>query len=162
MNKRWIAGCLVMGVFACLCGAVAAFATTQSALGGARQSPGSVAITVTAPEAVRRNEPFAIEVVVQNRMAEPQTIDSIDISRDYLAAITLEEAVPAFTEALTIPLVGFESFTFLQTIPPNGRTTITLIMSGAEEGTFAGELDVCVNSGNVCQLFPLETTIGGG
>jgi hypothetical protein len=105
-------------------------------------------------------EPFAIEVVVQNRMAEPQTIDSIDISRDYLAAITLEEAVPAFTEALTIPLVGFESFTFLQTIPPNGRTTITLIMSGAEEGTFAGELDVCVNSGNVCQLFPLETTIG--
>ena len=159
MNRRLVLGC-VLALGLCVCStAVAAFFFVRTATVA---EPGGVEITVDAPTQVPPGQPFAIDITVQNLGLERKVLDSIDVENSYLRGIALEATTPAFNNSFEIPLVGFQSYSFGETIAGNTTTRVTLEMVGEREGTFAGDIDVCINEATACLTFPVETTIGVG
>jgi hypothetical protein len=122
--------------------------------------PNTVEINVAAPEtAVAPGEPFTVRVSIRNFLEEEQTLHSIDISDAYLQAIPLQSSRPAFDRETTIPLVDFQSFFFDQPLRPGGTLNVELDFVAAGAGEVNGELDVCINAGGSCKLFPLTTLV---
>ena len=122
--------------------------------------PNTVNISVAAPEtAVAAGDPFTVRVRIQNFLEEEQTLHSIDISNAYLQALPLQSSRPAFDREMGIPLVNFQSFLFSRPIRPGSTLTVELNFIAAGAGEVSGELDVCVNAGGSCKLFPLTTVI---
>jgi hypothetical protein len=122
--------------------------------------PNTVSIDVTAPEtAVAPGEPFTVRVRIRNFLEEEQTLHSIDISDTYLQALSLQGSHPAFDRETNIPLVDFQSLLYEQPIQPGGTLNVELTFVAAGAGEVSGELDVCINAGGTCKLFPLTTSI---
>jgi len=125
-----------------------------------QREPGTVRIAADPVEtAVPAGEPFVITVQISNLVDDVQTLHSIDISDDYLVAVSLQESLPDYSRELSIPLVGFQSFLFDRPIRSRGGQQVRLTFVGQSPGTYTGELDVCINSGTLCKLLPITTTI---
>lgn len=156
MNRRIVLGCLV-GLLVGVCAAsVAGYFFIRNF---EVYEPEDVAITVSAPASAPPGEPFALDVRVENEALDSQLLDSIDISQTYLDGFTVQGAEPAFSDQFRIPVVGYQSFTYGVSIPGNGAQLVTLELVGDVEGTFAGEVDVCINDGATCQTFAVETAV---
>ncbi len=147
---------VMLGTVSCL-GLLIGVWALQSTAG---LEPNTVAVQIEAPPQVTVAEPFQIIVRVENTYPGlPQTIHSIDISDDYLQSIVLVNADPAYSEQVSIPLVGFESFIFAQDLPDAGTAVIQLTMQPQQTGRYTGELDVCINAANICKLLTIETIV---
>ena len=126
-----------------------------------QSEPNTAAITVSAPEtAVPAGEPFLVSVRIRNSIDDEQNLHSIDISSDYLASIPLQDSSPGYNREVTIPFVGFQSFQYTAAVRGRDVRIVELTFIGEQPGVYTGELDVCINSGTICKLFPLSTTIG--
>lgn len=157
MNRRIVFG--IFGVLAlCVClvgGGVYLFIRSIDTV-----MPAGIEIEVGAPPQVPVDEPFAVDIRVTNETTAVHTIHSIDVSDSYLAGITVTSSEPPFTDSYAVPLVGFYSYTFNQSIPIRDARQVTMVMVGEEVGTFAGQIDVCIDSGSNCRSFAVETAVG--
>jgi hypothetical protein len=154
MNRRILIGCgaaLLIGMCVLLIGIAVIFSS---------EAPENVEIELTAPESVPASEPFAVEIQITNVDANLQTLDSIDISTSYLENIRVESVSPPASDEFEIPLVQFYTYTFQEELGMFESMTVVFEMVGEEEGTFEGEVDVCINEGSACETFDLRTTIG--
>lgn len=122
--------------------------------------PTDVSVIVNAPRAVPVNEPYAIKVRIQNLTAETQILDSIDVQESYLEGVQLLSTEPMFGDSTTIPLVGFQSYTYGDFIGGSETFIVELVFEGIMEGTFSGDIDICVNSATECATRQLTVVIG--
>jgi hypothetical protein len=159
-NLRLLAtpGCLILIISTCVLGYLLGRLFFENSF---KNEPNTVQISLLAPEtAVPAGQPFVVTVQVNNSVAEEQLLHSIDISDGYLEKISLQRSTPAFDRELAIPFVRFQSFQYGASIRGRGVQRVEFTFIGDAPGEFAGEIDVCINSGSVCKLFPLATTIG--
>ena len=158
MQAKKLIGCipvLLLSLFLCV---LAVFLGGN--LLGRAQEPDFIRVRVNTPEQIAVNEPFTIQIVIQNVAPEEILLHSIDISNPYLEAITLTNISLEPTQERNIPIVNFTSYQFEQTIPAGGTEIVTLDFVGNKSGNFSGEFDICVEASVLCKLMPIETKIG--
>ena len=122
--------------------------------------PTDVAVTIDSSRAVPLNEPYLVRINVENLTAETQTIDSIDIQHTYLEGVRLIEATPNYTDSFDLIIIDYQSYTFETPIQGNETIVIDFVFEGETEGTFAGDIDICINSGTDCLTRQLVIEVG--
>ncbi len=157
MNRRIINGLIVICVTLCLPCAVISTVTGAGFVSGMFGEPENVNIEVKTPTTVTKGESFTIEVQVENLADQPQSLNSIDISLEYLAGIDIQKTEPPFTES--IPNPGIHSYYFEQKILPGDTLVVELSTIGGQVGDFSGEIDVCLNSASSCSTFVTQTVV---
>ena len=162
MSKKRITGVSGGCLIVCLVLAAGAVFGGRYLFRSAAGEPATIDIQITAPSQVPVDEPFQIliRIIDIEPGGEAQLLHSIDISDSYLEGFELVETEPAFTNSFGIPFVNFQSYVFEQTIPQSGVTAVGFTMVGKEEGVYQGEIDVCIESGSLCKLTLIETTVG--
>jgi F0F1-type ATP synthase membrane subunit c/vacuolar-type H+-ATPase subunit K len=159
VNKKiivWVGiGCGVV----CLALAIIVLISGGLFVNGLLEKPENVDIDTTVPINVIEGESFVIEVRVHNLAEQSQLLDSIDISSDYLAGIAIEKTEPEFIESFQIPLIQYQSYEFKRNIPAGDTQVVRFFAVGLHPADFAGDIDVCINSGSLCSSFIARTVI---
>ena len=158
MQAKKLIGCIPVLLLSLLLCVLAIFLGGN--LLGRAQEPDFIRVRINTPEQIAVNEPFAMQIIIQNVAPEEILLHSIDISNPYLETITLTNISPVPTQERNIPIVDFSSYQFEQTIPAGGTQIVTLDFIGKESGDFSGEFDVCVEASVICKLMLVETKIG--
>lgn len=151
-------GCGVIGVV-CVVLAATALITGGAFMKWAMQTPEDVNIQVDTPPQTTKGESVVLKIQVENTAAESQSLHSIDISSEYLAGILMVNAEPPFTESQQIPFVDMQTYTFEQEIAPETTLVVQLFGTAIKAGDFSGQIDVCINSGSVCDTFHARTVV---
>ena len=118
MNRRTVAwlgvGCGVV----CIATVVVTLIAGGAFVRWAMEEPENINIHVDVPIQATKNDSLVIEVRVENTATESQSLDSIDISSEYLEGIVIEGSEPPFTESFLLPIIDQQSYTFEREIPP--------------------------------------------
>lgn len=160
MNRRILI--IILGVLGGLCFCTIGATVLILTLGASSGAPGSVAVSVESPPIVPANEPFLLTIRMRNTSNEDQLLDSIDIQTVYLDGFEVESVAPFYEDAFTIPLVGYESYTFKTVIPANDVLEVNYVLVATAENIYQGEIDICINDMNACTTEPIVTEIGEG
>ncbi len=158
MQTKKLMGCIPI-LFLCLFLTIIAIFVGGNLLGRA-QEPDFIRVRLNAPEQVSLDEPFKIQVMVQNVAPEEILLHSIDVSDLYIDSVDLVAISPDPVKEQHIPIVNFTSYEFNQAIPSGGTQIVTFDFIGKENGRFSGEFDVCVEASILCKLEIIETNIG--
>jgi hypothetical protein len=152
-----IAGFLLVAL-CCILAGVAAFGGLAY-LG--LQEPQNVDIQVAAPTTIQVGETFSIEVKIANRSNELQTLNSINISNDYLKGIEILRSTPTYVlrDNVTILGIEFQIFTFQENIFGGETLVIEFEANAAQAGDYAGGFDVCINSVALCKTLVTRTVV---
>ena len=126
-------------------------------LGSAVAEPTDIELGVIAPSDVQLGESFSLLVRVRNLAAQSQTLDSIDITDEYLAGVQIQGADPGYSEVFSV--LGYQSHTFRVPIAAGTELIVQFRAAATQAGDFSGEMDVCINTGSNCMTRPLRTVI---
>ncbi len=157
---KWLAiGCASIALVVFCCGI--------AGLGGlfwmGSLSPSEKAqITVSVPFEVGIGEDFLVTVSIKNISSQNITVDSIDISSNYLQGFIFDRVQPGFIETYEYSTLGddnYQSYSFSHTIAPG--ETIDFVFTGraVQSGDFSGELDTCIDLPFNCQADVLRTIV---
>ncbi|MGH2620728.1 MAG: hypothetical protein ACRDHG_09185 [Anaerolineales bacterium] len=148
-------GCLVLAG----CGVIALVLGVGgiTLVGSAVAEPADIELGVIAPANVQVGESFSLLVRVRNLAAQSQTLDSIDITDEYLAGIRIQGADPGFSDVFSV--LGYQSHTFRVPIPAGTELIVQFRAAAAQAGDFSGEMDICINTGSNCLTRPLRTVV---
>jgi hypothetical protein len=159
MNKKVIIGLGIGCAALCIVLVIAVLIAGGVLIKWGLTKPENVSISLDAPVQASKDESVIITVRVENTATESQLLHSIDISSQYLDGIAIEEAEPPFSESFAIPLVDMQSYTFGQDISPGTTLEVRFAGVAVKIGDFAGNFDVCINSGNACTTLATRTVI---
>jgi len=159
MNKKVIIGLGIGCAVLCVASVIFTIIAGGAFIKWGLREPENVLINVYTPLQVTKDDSVIIEVQVENTAAEHQYLDSVDISSTYLDGIAIVETEPPYVESFNIPLVDMLSYTFEEEISP-GRTLVVQFFGVAvKTGDFSGDIDVCINSGDICTTFTTRTVV---
>ena len=125
----------------------------------ANEGPQEIEISVDTPQQVKVGEEFSIEVTLENLGDEAQLLYSIDFTDDYLQGIDVVSAFPDYEDMNEYGMGNFRSYTFEREIDAGEELVVRIQLIGQVEGTFSGELDVCVDDGFRCETVTLNTLV---
>ncbi|KAA3648251.1 MAG: hypothetical protein DWQ07_04440 [Chloroflexi bacterium] len=143
---------------ACLCVSLLGFGGLVSY---GLQEPENLDISVDVPVTAQIDEEVTLTVSVYNSGNESQTLDSIDWPRSYLDGIVIRNVSPGAIDETDFDLFGLEfvSYAFNRLISPGETIEVDFTAVPVKAGDFSGELDVCINSGGVCQTLVVRTVV---
>ena len=127
------------------------------ALRDAFSVPEDISVGVIAPATAQVGAPFSILVRVNNLASDEQMLDSIDIETSYLEGVVIESSSPDYVE--TFGIIGWQSYTYLQRIPPESELIVQIIAVPVAAGDYSGAIDVCINTGANCITRELRTIV---
>jgi hypothetical protein len=155
-----VAGC-GLGMLVCLAVGVIFLGLGGGYVWWSIKEPEDVVVDIDIPVLVAKGEPFVIEVQIKNTAAQGQTLDSIDVSMDYLEGIVIEQVDPSFVESYIFSSDGtdWRSYTFRQDIAPDDTLVIRFESVGVSTGDYSGDIDICINLGSRCLTFPCRTIV---
>ncbi len=126
-------------------------------VGSSVAEPTEIELGVIAPANVQVGESFSLLVRVRNLAAQSQTLDSIDITDEYLTGIQIQGADPGYSEVFSV--LGYQSHTFQIPIAAGTELIVQFRAAAAQAGDFSGEMDICINTGSNCFTRPLRTVV---
>ena len=159
MNKKVIIGLGIGCAVLCIASIIIILIAGGALIKWVLREPENVSISVDTRVQVTKDESIIIEVQVENTATEPQLLHSIDISSEYLAGIGIEEVEPPFVQSFQLPLSDIQSYIFEQEISPGTTLVVQFFGVAVKTGDFSGNLNVCINSGNICRTFSIRTVI---
>jgi len=159
MTRKILNSVIVLSVALCLpCSILTVFAGGK-VVSGAFSEPEDVDILVHAPEAASKGEQFTVTVQVKNRADQPQSLNGVDVSLDYLAGIKFLEVTPPPSYTELNSYAGMQSYYFEQEIPPGEVVTVQFTAVAGQTGTYAGNFDVCFSSTISCFSVTTQTVV---
>jgi hypothetical protein len=128
---------------------------------GANTGPASVNVEVVAPITVKTTDPFVVEVRLQNRTGQPQTLESIGFDTPYLEGSRLDRSDPPYERLSRMTLATeFFIYEFNRPIPAQGSLTLRFYLKSARPGDYSGQVMVCLNGARPCHVYPARTIVG--
>ena len=133
------------------------------ACGGGSSSIGSGVddfhATVDMPGQVSNGETFDLVVTVFNTAPQEQTLYSLDLADEFMAGTDVVGSDPPYLSTMHVPIDNTESYEYMKPIPSGGSTTVTLTMLATDAGSWAGEVDVCVDGNARYNSYMMSTTV---
>lgn len=106
--------------------------------------PAGLAIAVEGPVTVALDEPFRIDVVVENRRSgETFELTDIDIAEEYLAGFVILGTDPPADSSMHVPFDNSRSFSFNRPLAAGESMRFGFELRATESGLFRGDIDVC-------------------
>ena len=142
MKKVILITLAVVGVLAITC--VGGIAIVGIWIGTKVGEPEGITVRIDQPATIDEGQTFDVVVEVTNALARERTLKDIDFYDPLLDGARLVRVDPVHSSYDTT--MGTETFTMDQPIPANGSITVTLTFAAETAGTYAGDLDVSVDS----------------
>lgn len=163
MNKKtrnWlIGGVLALALLACLCGGLI-FCIGSGYLVSLVAQPYPVLVKVSVPIQAQWRDTVMLEILIENPTAEAHILDSIDIDLAYLEGFQIQRTAPPYSAMFSLePLLAQQTVQFGTTIPAAGELAVQIYVLALHPGDYAGQLDVCINTGANCQSHTLRTVV---
>jgi len=121
--------------------------------------PSGVAIAVEAPLRARVGETFEILVTLTNESRSERTLVDVDVADSYLAGIAVEGTDPAYSDSEHIPFDNTVSYSFDRALEPGGTLSVRFVAVAVQEGDFAGDFDLCIDSMASCVSQAVRTVV---
>lgn len=127
------------------------------------KTPEGINVTISGKPNISIDEDLQIQVEIENTTNKERTLDSIDIGDTYLAGIQIHDSNPPTKEVIDsadIKIIEpFVTYSFIKTIKPNSKETITFNATAVSVGDFDGSIDVCVDGMANCIYNKIRTIV---
>lgn len=112
------------------------------------QTADEVEVKWDIPVEVQGGTKIEFGVAITNITAEPITLESIDMSMDYLFGIAIDSTDPPFIESYQFSWLGetFQTYSFGQHITPGETVTVVFHGRAVKSGDYNGMMTVCINN----------------